>query len=90
MTFLYRLTLGVAILNFLGTAVVALVYYVWVRPEWRDPAFARDVEATLLPAGQGVRQRPALAGQAHPVDDRVGVLGAGVEPREVGDHLTHP
>ncbi len=44
---LYRIALGLALLNGIAAAVVGLVYYFWARPKWADSEMWQGVEATL-------------------------------------------
>lgn len=44
---LYRIALGLAILNGLAATVVGLVYYFWARPKWADYEMWQGVEGTL-------------------------------------------
>ena len=44
---LYRIALGLALINGIAAAVVGLVYYFWARPEWADSELWRGVEVTL-------------------------------------------
>ena len=44
---LYRIALGLALLNGFSATVVGLVYYFWARPKWADYETWQGVEVTL-------------------------------------------